>query len=66
MSGRVCRFDSHISECDGFPATIGTLCEIDTQDRTTVNAEVIGFQNQSKSVIEYMTMMPNQRGCACW
>lgn len=45
MSGRVSRFDGHIIECDGFPATIGTLCEIDTQDRTTVNAEVIGFQN---------------------
>ena len=45
VSGRVSRFDGHIIECDGFPATIGTLCEIDTQDRSTVNAEVIGFQN---------------------
>ena len=45
MSGRVNRFDGHIIECDGFPATIGTLCEIDTQDGTRVNAEVIGFQN---------------------
>ena len=45
MSGRVSRFDGHIIECDGFPATIGTLCEVDTQVRTTVNAEVIGFQN---------------------
>ena len=45
LSGRVNRFDGHIIECDGFPATIGTLCEIDTQDSTRVNAEVIGFQN---------------------
>ena len=30
VSGRVSRFDGHIIECDGFPATIGTLCEIDT------------------------------------
>ena len=46
ISGRVSRFDGHIIECDGFPATIGTLCEIDTQDSTRVNAEVIGFQNK--------------------
>ena len=45
LSGRVSRFDGHIIECDGFPATIGTLCEIDTQDGNRVNAEVIGFQN---------------------
>ena len=45
VSGRVSRFDGHIIECDGFPATIGTLCEIDTQDGNRVNAEVIGFQN---------------------
>ncbi len=45
MSGKVNRFDGHILECDGFPATIGTLCEIDTQDGIRVNAEVIGFQN---------------------
>ena len=45
VSGRVSRFDGHIIECDGFPATIGTLCEVDTQDGTWVNAEVIGFNN---------------------
>ena len=32
VSGRVSRFDGQIIECDGFPATIGTLCEVDTQD----------------------------------
>ena len=45
VSGRVSRFDGQIIECDGFPATIGTLCEVDTQDGTWVNAEVIGFNN---------------------
>mgnify|MGYP001478314152 CR=1 FL=1 len=45
FSGRVSRFDGQIVECDGFPATIGTLCGIDTQDNNRVNAEVIGFQN---------------------
>ena len=46
ISGRVGRFDGHIIECDGFPATIGTLCAVDTQNGRTVNAEVIGFQNK--------------------
>ena len=45
VSGRVSRFDGIMIECSGFPATIGTLCEIDTQDGNHVNAEVIGFQN---------------------
>ena len=44
-SGRVSRFDGHIIECDGFPATIGTLCAIDTQEGNRVNAEVIGFKD---------------------
>ena len=45
LSGRVSRFDGQIIECDGFPATIGTLCEVDTQGGNRVNAEVIGFHN---------------------
>ena len=45
LSGRVSRFDGQIIECDGFPATIGTLCEVDTQGGNWVNAEVIGFHN---------------------
>ena len=35
LSGRVSRFDGHIIECDGFPATIGTLCQVDTQKGET-------------------------------
>lgn len=46
ISGRVGRFDGHIIECDGFPATIGTLCSVETQSGRTVNAEVIGFQKK--------------------
>ena len=45
LSGRVSRFDGHIIECDGFPATIGTICEVNTEDGKTTNAEVIGFQS---------------------
>ena len=45
LSGRVSRFDGHIIECDGFPATIGTICQVNTENGESTNAEVIGFQN---------------------
>ena len=44
FSGQVSRFDGHMIECDGFPATIGTLCNIQTQDADSIIAEVIGFR----------------------
>ena len=47
LSGRVSRFDGHIIECDGFPATIGTLCQVATQKGETTNAEVIGFKDNN-------------------
>ena len=47
LSGRVSRFDGHIIECNGFPATIGTLCQVDTQKGETTNAEVIGFKDNN-------------------
>ena len=45
LSGRVGRYDGNIVECDGFPATIGTLCEIDTQDGRAATAEIIGYRD---------------------
>ncbi len=47
MFGRVSRFDGHMIECGGFPATIGTLCNIETEDGATTVAEIIGFQNNN-------------------
>jgi flagellum-specific ATP synthase len=47
LSGCVSRFDGHIIECDGFPATIGTLCQVATQKGETINAEVIGFKDNN-------------------
>ena len=46
-SGRVHRFDGHMIECDGFPATIGTLCSVATQENGEIIAEIIGFQNNN-------------------
>ena len=54
-SGRVSRFDGHMIECDGFPATIGTLCQIQTQDGDAIVAEVIGFQNNNNLLCVHET-----------
>jgi flagellum-specific ATP synthase len=43
MSGRVLRYDGLILECAGFPASPGTLAEIDTEDGGTAMGEVVGF-----------------------
>ena len=42
-SGRVSRYDGNTIECDGFPATIGTLCRVITDDGKPAIAEIIGF-----------------------
>ena len=55
FSGRVSRFDGHMIECDGFPATIGTLCRIETQDSGHIIAEVIGFQNNNNLLCVHET-----------
>jgi flagellum-specific ATP synthase len=43
ISGRVNRYDGQMAECDGFPATIGSLCQIDTETGIPATAEIIGF-----------------------
>ena len=55
FSGQVSRFDGHMIECDGFPATIGTLCNIQTQDADSIIAEVIGFQNNNNLLCVHET-----------
>ena len=44
-SGRVSRYDGNTIECSGFPATIGTLCKVLTDDGSAAIAEIIGFSN---------------------
>jgi len=45
FSGRVSRYDGNTIECSGFPATIGTLCKVVTDDGNPAIAEIIGFSN---------------------
>lgn len=50
LSGRVSRFDGNMLTCDGFPATIGALCMVETEDGQTAIAEIIGF-DQGKNLL---------------
>ena len=45
LSGRVSRFDGQMVACDGFPASIGTLCAIDLEDGGETLGEIIGFED---------------------
>ena len=45
FSGKVTRYDGNTIECSGFPATIGTLCKVLTDDGKPAIAEIIGFSN---------------------
>ena len=45
MFGHVSRFDGHMIECGGFPANIGSLCQVETDDKGSAIAELIGFNN---------------------
>ena len=45
FSGKVTKYDGNTIECSGFPATIGTLCKILTDDGRPAIAEIIGFSN---------------------
>ena len=55
VAGRVSRFDGVMIECSGFPATIGTLCEIEAQNGSPVIAEIIGFQNNNNLMCVHET-----------
>lgn len=55
IKGRVSRFDGVMIECDGFPATIGSLCSIETKDGGSIIAEVIGFQNSNNLLCTHET-----------
>ena len=44
------KFDGRIVECDSFPSPIGTICEIECNDKSSVTGEIIGFK-ENKNVI---------------
>ena len=67
LSGFVSRFDGHVIECDGFPAIIGTICQVVTQNGKTTNAEIIFSkaplmtQARSKHLMKHQGLLPMHR-----
>ena len=55
LYGHVSRYDGQIIECDGFPANIGAICEVQTDHGMPAMAEVIGFNNGNNllSIYDY-------------
>ncbi len=45
ISGLVRSFEGNIIETDPFPATVGSICDIDIPKIQSISAEVIGFRN---------------------
>ena len=42
-AGRVIGFDGLQLECSGFPVSLGSICEVETQIGDTVRGEIVGF-----------------------
>ena len=55
MSGRVTKSDGHLVQCHGFPANIGAVCTIETDDGEETLAEIIGFENSQNLLSLYET-----------
>ena len=55
LTGRVSQFDGQMISCDGFPASIGTLCSVAIDGGGVALGEIIGFQDGQNllSLYEY-------------
>ena len=50
ISGLVRSFEGNILEADPFPATIGSICEIECMNSENTSAEIIGFRNNKNLI----------------
>ena len=50
ISGLVRSFEGNIIETDPFPATVGSICEIEIPKTQSISAEVIGFRNEKNLI----------------
>ena len=41
LAGKVSKYDGNLLECDGFPANIGALCEVETDTGALEKAEIV-------------------------
>jgi len=54
--GHVSRYDGQMIECNGFPANIGALCKVETDDDIGAVAEVIGFHH-GNNLLSFMILV---------
>ena len=50
ISGLVRSFEGNIMETDPFPATVGSICDIEIPKTQSISAEVIGFRNEKNLI----------------
>ena len=50
ISGLVRSFEGNIIETDPFPATVGSICDIEIPKTQSISAEVIGFRNEKNLI----------------
>ena len=50
VSGLVRSFEGNIIETDPFPATVGSICDIEIPKSQSISAEVIGFRNEKNLI----------------
>ena len=50
ISGLVRSFEGNIMETDPFPATVGSICDIEIPKTQSISAEVIGFRNNKNLI----------------
>ncbi len=53
ITGLVKSYEGNILECDGFPATIGSICKIESMGEEDTSAEIIGFRNNRNLLAMY-------------
>ena len=50
VSGLVRSFEGNILETDPFPATVGSICDIEIPNIQSISAEIIGFRNNKNLI----------------
>ena len=50
ISGLVRSFEGNIIETDPFPATVGSICDIEIPKTQSISAEIIGFRNEKNLI----------------
>lgn len=55
ISGLVRSYEGSVLEVDGFPATVGSICEIESTDKEKSSGEIIGFRNNKNIISMHKT-----------